>query len=147
MKRANDTLESHARLLILYKQPRVNTLEAPLIFPPCHVFRRFSLGQTKRVELVVPGHVIGLEQEEFIGNEGVLPRELHTTRLCDEDCRAEQAPEQGGDLLEVVDGGTRRAGTAEVTLHARARTSTALHPFLVIFPRCSVLFFLNGFFA
>ena len=37
----------------------------------------FSAGEPERVEAVVAGHVLGLEEEELVRVEGVLPGVLH----------------------------------------------------------------------
>ena len=66
-----------------------------------------ALREAQRVEAIVAGDVVGLEQEQFGCHEGVLPRDLHARRLGDEDGRADEPPCDPGDLLEVVDSGSR----------------------------------------
>ena len=72
-----------------------------------------TLGQAEGVEGVVSGGVVGLEEEELVRVEGVLPRLLDAVGLDGEDEGAEKAPEESGDLLEVVDGRAGDVGVEE----------------------------------
>mmetsp|Transcript_28015 Transcript_28015/g.68959 ORF Transcript_28015/g.68959 Transcript_28015/m.68959 type:complete len:214 (-) Transcript_28015:133-774(-) len=72
-----------------------------------------SLEEAEGVEPEVAGGVVSLEQEKVRRLEGVLPRELHARALGDDDDGGEGAPERGGDLLEVVDGGAGDVGVEE----------------------------------
>merc|ERR1711943_41644 len=72
-----------------------------------------ALGEVEGVEGVVTGGVVGLEEEELVGIEGVLPRVLDAGGLDGEDEGAEETPEEAGDLLEVVDGGAGDLGVEE----------------------------------
>merc|ERR1719238_2520066 len=72
-----------------------------------------ALGEVEGIEGVVTGGVVGLEEEELVGIEGVLPRVLDAGGLNGEDEGAEETPEEAGDLLEVVDGGAGDLGVEE----------------------------------
>ena len=73
-----------------------------------------TLGQAEGVEsVVVSGGVVVLHEEELFRVEGVLPRRLDAVGLDGEDEGAEKAPEESGDLLEVVDGRAGDVGVEE----------------------------------
>merc|ERR1711943_3139 len=61
-----------------------------------------ALGEVEGIEGVVTGGVVGLEEEELVGIEGVLPRVLDAGGLNGEDEGAEETPEEDGGALDLL---------------------------------------------
>ena len=72
------------------------------VVEPLHILAR---GEAERIPAVVSGGEVVLEEEQLVCLERVLPCSLHAGGLDGEDQGAQEPPEGGRHLLEVVDGG------------------------------------------
>jgi len=107
--------------------------EAPVVellhLDALHVVGRLALAEAEGVPRVVAGDVGVLLEEQAGRLKGRLPRLVDAVGLGEDDADAEGHSEEGGDLLEVVDGGAgdgrveEEGGALDLLAHEEAKRS------------------------